>query len=63
MICHDWLGPKHLAVGTKTGKVLVLEDAELRSTVDVYELVQKAAIISMGGIGSFLAGVAWQMVA
>lgn len=42
MLCHDWLSSKHVVLGTKTGKVLVLEDAELRSTVDLYSLVQRA---------------------
>lgn len=44
MQCHDWLSPKHVTIGTQTGKVILLEDAELRATVDVYALMQKAAL-------------------
>ena len=43
MACHDWLSSKHVLIGTKTGKVLVLEDAELKSTVDVFAVIQIAS--------------------
>ena len=43
MLCHDWMSPRHVLLGTKTGKVLLLEDAELRATVDVNVLVQAQA--------------------
>ncbi len=42
MLCHDWLSSRHVTIGTKNGKVLVLEEAELRTTVDVYGVVQMA---------------------
>ena len=34
---------RHVLIGTKTGKVLVLEEAELKSTVDVFAVVQMAS--------------------
>ena len=44
MTCHDWMSSKHVTIGTKTGKILILEEAELRSTVDVYKLMQDQGI-------------------
>ncbi len=41
MLCHDWLSSKHVVMGTKTGKALLLEDAELRTTVDVWAKIQE----------------------
>eukprot|EP00094_Tigriopus_californicus_P008583 TCALIF_08273-PA protein Name:"Similar to WDR65 WD repeat-containing protein 65 (Homo sapiens)" AED:0.08 eAED:0.08 QI:0/0.28/0.12/0.75/0.42/0.37/8/0/1160 len=41
MLCHDWMNSKHVLIGTKSGKVLLLEDAELRATIDVHALVQE----------------------
>ena len=40
MTCHDWLSSRHVLIGTKTGKVLVLEEAELKTTLDVFAMVQ-----------------------
>ena len=51
MLCHSWLGPRHAVIGTKTGKVLVLDKAELRSTVSVYDLVQ-ASVSSAAATGA-----------
>ena len=41
MLCHDWLTPRHVTIGTKAGKILLLEDAELKQTVDVGQMVQQ----------------------
>ena len=51
MMCHDWLSPRHVTIGTQTGKVILLEDAELRASVDVYALMQKVAMDSATAAG------------
>ena len=51
MLCHDWLSPKHVTIGTTTGKVLLLEEAELRATVDVHALMNKSAYDSSSSSG------------
>ncbi len=56
MLCHDWLGSRHLVVGTKTGKALLLEDAELRATVDLWAKVQQVAPDAGGGGGGGAGG-------
>lgn len=40
MTCHDWLSHKHVAVGTKAGKIVVLEDGELKQTVDLASMLE-----------------------
>ena len=49
MLCHDWLTPRHVTIGTKTGKILLLEDAELKQTVDVGQLFD--AMTNIGSAG------------
>lgn len=44
MICHDWIGPRHVLIGTKVGKVLIMEDAELKSTVDIINLIENSNV-------------------
>lgn len=44
MLCHDWLGPRHVIIGTKVGKILIMEDAELKTTVDFISLIDSSDI-------------------
>ena len=46
MICHDWLGPRHVLIGTKVGKILIMEDAELKTSVDIINLIDNSHLIS-----------------
>ena len=41
MLCHDWLTPRHVTIGTKAGKILLLEDAELKQQVDIPTLIDQ----------------------
>ena len=38
---HDWLSPRHVLVATEKGKVLLFEDAELKSTYSMEELTRQ----------------------
>ena len=42
MLCHDWLSSRHVTIGTKSGKVLLLEDAELKTTIDIISLIESS---------------------
>ena len=44
MTCHDWLGPRHVCIGTKVGKILIMEDAELKTSVDLIALIDNSVI-------------------
>lgn len=37
---HDWLSPRHLIVTADRGKILLFEDAELKSTYSMEELTK-----------------------
>ena len=39
-LSHDWLSPRHVIVATERGKVLLFEDAELKSTYSMEELTK-----------------------
>ena len=49
MLCHDWLSSRHVTIGTKAGKVLLLEDAELKQTIDVSSLIESADLSVTNG--------------
>ena len=42
LICysHGWLSPRHVLVATEHGKILLFEDAELKSTYSIDELTK-----------------------
>ena len=42
MLCHDWLSSRHVTIGTKGGKILLLEDAELKTTIDIISLIESS---------------------
>ena len=44
MTCHDWLSPRHVCIGTKVGKILIMEDAELKTSADIIGLVDTSHI-------------------
>ena len=50
MLCHDWLSSRHVTIGTKAGKVLLLEDAELKQTIDLSSLIESSDISATNGI-------------
>ena len=54
MLCHDWLSSRHVTIGTKAGKVLLLEDAELKQTIDVSSLIESADLSVTNGKSLFL---------
>ena len=49
MLCHDWLSSRHVTIGTRAGKVLLLEDAELKQTIDVSSLIESSDISATNG--------------
>ena len=53
MLCHDWLSSRHVTIGTKAGKVLLLEDAELKQTIDVSSLIESADLSVTNGKSLF----------
>jgi hypothetical protein len=53
MLCHDWLSSRHVTIGTKGGKVLLLEDAELKTTIDIVSLIESSDL-SMTTTGTVL---------
>ena len=50
MLCHDWLSSRHVTIGTKAGKVLLLEDAELKQTIDMMSLIENSELSSTHGM-------------
>ena len=50
MLCHDWLSSRHVTIGTKAGKVLLLEDAELKQTIDMMSLIESSELSSANGM-------------
>ena len=38
------LGPRHVCIGTKVGKILIMEDAELKTSADIIGLVDSSHI-------------------
>ena len=42
-IAHT-LGPRHVCIGTKVGKILIMEDAELKTSADIIGLVDSSHI-------------------
>ena len=47
MVCHShgWLSPRHVLVATEHGKILLFEDAELKSSYSMEELTRTSAVI------------------
>ena len=37
---HDWLSPRHVIVATERGKIIIFEDAELKSSYSLEELTK-----------------------
>jgi alcohol dehydrogenase class IV len=44
LLCHDWLGSRHVIIGSKVGKILIMEDAELKCTTDIISLIENSDI-------------------
>nr|XP_040582177.1 cilia- and flagella-associated protein 57-like [Lepeophtheirus salmonis] len=40
MTCHDWLTPNHVIIGTKAGKVIVLENGDLKVILEFTTLLK-----------------------
>ena len=53
MLCHDWLSSRHVTIGTKSGKVLLLEDAELKTTIDIISLIESSDL-SLTSTGKYM---------
>ena len=47
LVCHShgWLSPRHVLVATEHGKILLFEDAELKSSYSMEELTRTSAVI------------------
>jgi hypothetical protein len=43
------LSSRHVTIGTKAGKVLLLEDAELKQTIDLASLIESSDISGTTG--------------
>lgn len=54
MVCysHTWLSPRHLLVATEHGKILLFEDAELKSTYSIEELTKSEDPDAAGDAGA-----------
>ena len=39
-LSHDWLSPRHVIVATERGKIIIFEDAELKSSYSLEELTK-----------------------
>ena len=59
MLCHDWLSSRHVTIGTRAGKVLLLEDAELKQTIDLSSLVESSDISATAGTFSMLQRISY----